>query len=484
MGGKNLIKETLSQKLLAIDCGLTNCKMILFDTAGMCLGQESFRTPLHDIWIDTRSLRRQIENGIAKLLQKSGSRGEEIAAIGLSGHGNGAYFICRDSEDDFAVSSMFTGNDDHIPSTEQVFPITGQTSWSGQPLSVISWVKRTDPKRLEKTVKIVFCKDYIRYILTGEMCTEWSDASAGGLLDVTTDGYSRELLKLYGLSGYDFLLPGIGESAESLGGVSGSFAWKSGLKAGTPVIGGLFDVDSCMVGTGVIKSGCYSITAGTWGINAAVTDKRVFSQKITQCCFFLKRGEYVCVDSAPTSCSNLMTEEVLKLRRGIPFEEVNAGIRRTTVDQNLLFLPYAYQPMDLKEIQGGFVGRRAEHTWEDCMRSVYEGIVFEHARRIQKLRDAGICNCIASMSGGGAGSETLVQMLADVTGLTIKVSCEPECGALGGAIGASAAAGLYKNVEEAATVMVREKLRYEPEYNPELAEKYQRFMEYIDSYMK
>ena len=474
----------MGKRLLAIDCGLTNCKMVLFDELGNRVGLQSFRTPLCDIWLDLAAIREKITLGIGKLLAQTESSGDTITAIGLSGHGNGAYFICENQKDDFAVSSMFNGNDEYIPGTEQVFPIIGQTSWSGQPLSVMSWVKRTDPQRFEKVKRVVFCKDYIRYLLTGEISTEWSDASAGGSLDIRTDACSGDLLKLYGLEGYMDLMPPVGGSTEILGKVSGEFAAASGLAKGTPVVGGMFDVDSCMVGTDVVRSGIYSVTAGTWGINAAVSEERVYSQSITQCCIFLKRGQYVCVDSAPTSCSNLMTEEVLDLRRGISFEEVNAGIRRTKADQNLLFLPYAYQPMDLKEIRGGLVGRTEKHTWEDCMRAVYEGIVFEHTRRIQKLKRIGICNTIAHMSGGGAGSETLVQMLADAAEMTIRVAHEPECGALGGAIMASVAAGFYDTVEEASRVMVKEKLRYEPVKNPELTEKYQKFMEYISSYKK
>ena len=88
------------------------------------------------------------------------------------------------------------------------------------------------------------------------------------------------------------------------------------------------------------------------------------------------------------------------------------------------------------------------------------------------------------MSGGGAGSETLVQMLADAADLTIRVAHEPECGALGGAVLASVAAGFYGSVEEASKVMVKEKLRYEPQKNPALKEKYLKFMEYISSYKK
>ena len=39
----------MGKYLLAIDCGLTNCKMVLFDTNGERIGLQSFRTPLQDL---------------------------------------------------------------------------------------------------------------------------------------------------------------------------------------------------------------------------------------------------------------------------------------------------------------------------------------------------------------------------------------------------------------------------------------------------
>ena len=99
----------MGKYLLAIDCGLTNCKMVLFDTNGERIGLQSFRTPLQDIWLDLAAIREKITYGIRELLDQTQVSVENIAAIGLSGHGNGAYFICREQKDDFAVSSMFSG---------------------------------------------------------------------------------------------------------------------------------------------------------------------------------------------------------------------------------------------------------------------------------------------------------------------------------------------------------------------------------------
>jgi L-xylulokinase len=50
-------------------------------------------------------------------------------------------------------------------------------------------------------------------------------------------------------------------------------ALETGLKKDTLVIGGMFDVVACAVGSEIHDTQQYSITAGTWNINAGVDDK-------------------------------------------------------------------------------------------------------------------------------------------------------------------------------------------------------------------
>ena len=79
-------------------------------------------------------------------------------------------------------------------------------------------------------------------------------------------------MEAYGLGDCMDLLPPLIESADIAGTVTDAVAMQTGLAAGTPVIGGLFDVVASALGSGVTRTGSASIIAGTWSINQVIID--------------------------------------------------------------------------------------------------------------------------------------------------------------------------------------------------------------------
>ena len=67
----------------------------------------------------------------------------------------------------------------------------------------------------------------------------------------------HDLLRIYDLEDASPKLPKIVKSDQIAGYVTESFARKTGLPAGIPILGGLFDVNSCMLGSGITKEGQY-----------------------------------------------------------------------------------------------------------------------------------------------------------------------------------------------------------------------------------
>ncbi|MGB3904659.1 MAG: FGGY family carbohydrate kinase, partial [Anaerolineae bacterium] len=57
----------------------------------------------------------------------------------------------------------------------------------------IKWLKVHEPDLYEKTWKFVLSKDYINYRLTGEIATDWSEASGSFLMNAKTKTWSPEL---------------------------------------------------------------------------------------------------------------------------------------------------------------------------------------------------------------------------------------------------------------------------------------------------
>ncbi len=463
--------------ILCIDCGLTKGKLLLLTREGICRGEVSFHTPLHHEQIDTFALRSHLFAAIRELLAQDGCDAQQVSCITVSGHGNGLYLLGEKDVLPVGYSSMFRDSAPYLPEPGKTFPIILQTDWAGQPLPILAWVKDTKPEIYEQAKTILFCKDLLRWFLTGVAATEPTDASAAGLLDARTGAYSVPLLSVYGLEDAAEKLPAIINSDAVGGVVTETVSTLTGLRAGTPVLGGLFDVIGCMLGTGVINAGDYAMVAGTWGIQAVPSATLVETKEITQCCQFIGKLPYVCIDSAPVSCSNLewFSQTVLRHQN---YEEANQLVAEAQMDEELLYLPFLYAPMDMPKAEGGFVNLRAHHTAASMMRAVYEGIVFEHCRRLEKLKkECGECRQVI-LSGGGAKSPILVQMLADVCGINVLIPKQMQAGAMGGAIMALSAMGEYPDLQSAVKNLVQYQEIYRP--NPEnqayYAGKYQAYL--------
>lgn len=430
-------------------------------------------TPLNGTRINTAALYNAIVTLIYDAVENGPVSHGDIRAVCVSGHGNGLYIVGEHGILPYAYSSMYVESQKYVPNTKETFPYTIQTSWSGQPLSILSHLKCENPSIFSKIRKVLFCKDIIKYILTGRICTDYTDASAAGMLNYKTGRYDIGLLKLYGLDNYEDILPELCSSTEIIGGVSERISKHTGLLPDTPVIGGLFDVNSCMLGAGVISPDKYCIISGTWGINSVVVDKPVKSEKITQCCNFCYPDRFMCIDSAPTSCANL--EWFLKkVMQGISCEEADNIVERQPIDGDLFYFPYIYKPMDM-DLSGGFRGLTFEHDSRDMLRAVFEGIVFEHAYRIEKLKSIGFVYNSAVLTGGAANSPVFCQMFADCMNLNIYTTVQPQTGTLGSAMAGAVAVGVYPDIETAAANMVKIKSCYQPSKGQELRCKFEKF---------
>ena len=462
--------------VFCIDCGLTNGKLFLFSETGVCLASTRFVTPLSHERIDTFALREELMTAVRTLMHDSPEPPSSITCISVSGHGNGLYALGETDVLPVGYSSMMQESAEVLPDSKEAFPITLQSSWSGQPLAILSWIKKETPDVYASIKTILFCKDLIRWFMTGTAVTEQTDASAAGLLNAKTLQYDPALLKLYGLEDAKEKFPPVLKSDAIAGRVSQAFSEQTGLPAGIPVLSGLFDVNSSMLGAGILDGSRYAMVAGTWGINAIPVSQPVGIPSITQCCSYFGKEPCVCIDSAPTSCANLEWY-VQKLLGESDYGEVNRLVMTAEKSDGLFFLPYLYPPMDAPQAQGGFWGLQPHHGTADLLRAVYEGIVFEHRRRLEKLQAAGLSADGIVLSGGAANSDVFGQMFADVCGLPVSIPAQTQTGALGGAILCLYATGRYASLTEAIERMVSYKKTFVPNPSSYYAAKYEAFLQ-------
>ena len=76
-------------------------------------------------------------------------------------------------------------------------------------------MKENEPENYKKIAKIMLPKDYLAYRLSGSFCTDVSDASGMLLMDVKNRCWSKEMLKICGIT--EEQLPKLYESYEVVG---------------------------------------------------------------------------------------------------------------------------------------------------------------------------------------------------------------------------------------------------------------------------
>jgi xylulokinase len=123
---------------------------------------------------------------------------------------------------------------------DQAFRINGSLTSGGLPNAILTWFRRHDPARLERSATSLTCAGWLFTQLTGEVCTDESDASAP-FLDIRNRRYSPELLDLYDMAWARDLLPEIRGDERRVAEMSASAAASLGLPTGTPVVMSSYD---------------------------------------------------------------------------------------------------------------------------------------------------------------------------------------------------------------------------------------------------
>lgn len=471
--GTSITVASRGKYLLGLDAGSTVIKAVIFDLEGCQIamhaldGQSSTPSPGH-VERDLDALWANVGEVIKTSISKAGIAAEEIAAVGCAGHGNGLYLLDRSGRPLVGVPSLDVRAADLATKLDQksgarLHALCLQRPWPSQTPTVLAWFKQNRPDIYQRAGRVLLCKDYIGYCLTGEHVSEISDMSACGLLRMPECTYDDELLELYGISDARDLLPRLIDPCDIAGVVTPQAAAVTGLAAGTPVIGGYFDAVASAIGSGVVRNGEASIVAGSWSVNQVFSEAPVVDPSVFLVSTF-GPNRFVNMEASATSAANLEWYVREFIERGQlhddPFGFCNDKIAALTPRaDDPFFHPFLYGSGQGAEYRAGYYGLAGWHGEGHLLRALFEGVVFEHRRHIEVLRSAGVSFDRAVLSGGGSRSPIWPQMFADSLGVPIAVAEGQETGALGAAI----ATGHITDYEQGVARMTRVKQVFEPQ---------------------
>jgi L-xylulokinase len=487
--------------LLGIDNGLTVSKAAIFDQQGREVAVQGHKVALNyprPAWVerDSEVVWQTTAAAIREAIEKAGIDARDIVGIGNSAHGNGIYLVDKAGAPlGPSVASMDNRAGEIIDEwrrpggvRERAFPTTLTNIWAAQPAALLAWFKHSQPELWQQIGHAFPCKDYIKFRLTGEVTTDYSDISGTSLYDSRKRRFSADLLDLYGIGD---ILPALPEPIEShaiAGRVTREAAAVTGLAEGTPVAGGMFDINASAVGAGVIDEGMLCVIAGTWSINEVVTRQPLLDERILMCTLFAVPGLWLATDSSATSATNLewfvsnfcYEEKLAADARGVSVYEVCNEIVASLPPGggNIIFHPFLFGSNVQANARAGFYGLGSWHSKAHVLRALYEGVVFGHLDHVNRLRAAGAQMDVARLTGGGARSQVWSQMFADVLELPSETPAASEIAALGAAMAAGIGVGVYADFADAVGQTVRMLGRYEP--RPEATARYlARYQEYL-----
>ncbi|RTQ95048.1 xylulokinase [Lysinibacillus telephonicus] len=472
--------------VIGIDLGTSAVKVLLMNQNGeVCMEisksypliQEksgySEQNPSH--WVE------KTKEALSELVKKFDDNVDNIEGISFSGQMHGLVLLDENCE---VLRPAILWNDTRttkqceeiyeIVGKEKLLSITRNPALEGFTLPKLLWVKEHESDIFKKASVFMLPKDYLRFQMTGNIHSEYSDAAGTLLLNVSEKKWSKEICELTGID-YS-LCPPLIESHDCVGTIKTSFAMETGLSKETKVFAGGADNACGAIGSGILSEGKTLCSIGTSGVILSYEENkdRDFQGKVHYFNHGKENAFYTMGVTLAAGYSLSWFKDVFAENE--TFEDLLAGVDEIPIGANgLIFTPYLVgerTPHADSVIRGSFIGMDGAHTRKHFVRSVLEGITFSLYETIHIFRENGkTIEKIVSI-GGGAKNEEWLQMQADIFNANIvKLSSEQGPG-VGAAMLAAVGSGWFESLQECADVFIEEVKTYEP--IKENAEKYKK----------
>jgi xylulokinase len=465
---------------LGIDVGTGGSRALLVDERGAVrAGYTAVHEEMHmerPLWAEQRPENwwDAVVEAVRGVLAKAGVSGADIKGIGLSGQMHG--LVILDESDNVIRPSLIWCDQrsqqqvDYVNSTvgrDKVLEYTANPVLTGFTLPKLLWVRDHEPANFARVKKMLLPKDYVRFKLTGEFASEVSDASGTSVFDVVKRRWSWEMMDALGLD--RSILPKCYESSEVTGQITAEAAALTGLKAGTPVVGGGGDQASSAVGNGIVEEGIVSCTLGTSGVVFAHMEKVAYDPagRVHTFCHAVRDKWHVMGVTQGAGLSLQWFRN--QLAPGTDYDTLTAEASQSpTGAQGLYWLPYLMgerTPHLDATIRGGWIGLTAKHKRADLIRAVIEGVSYSQRDCLDIIEGLGVAVKSVRASGGGAQSAFWRRLLAGILNKRVVTLETQEGSAYGAALLALAGTGAYGNVPDVCRAAIRETDCVEPDVN-------------------
>lgn len=461
--------------LLGVDLGAGSLKASIIDARGQLLGEASSpvttQTPQFG-WSeqDPEDWYRAFCAAAPEALARAELAAGDLTAIGFSA---GAHsFVLLDADDSVVRPAIMWSDQRSRVESEALHERAGETIIAaslnrvnpGWTLAMLAWLQTHEPEALTRARRLFLAKDYLRYRVTGDWHSDFSDAVGALMADNKTRGWSAEICAL--IDWPMERLPPLAEPCDVVGKVTARAAAESGLAEGIPVVCGSNDTTVEFYGAGAIRAGQAAIKLATAAVFYTAVDHPSVHPPIS-CYPHIISGMYYTA-TGTNSCASAhrwLRDEFFSpfaaggglsglagLQGGETFAAMDAMAGEAPPGaEGLIFHPYLqgergpyWDPL----LRADFIGITLRHKRRHFVRALYEGIAFSVRDLLEAAQAEGLTFDEIFLIGGGARSALWRQILSDVIGMEVKRPGNGDA-SFGAALIAGVGAGIFADEREA-----------------------------------
>jgi xylulokinase len=429
----------MSDVLLGADVGTSGLKLVALDEEGTTVAEaERDHEPARPQpgWAesDVATWRAGLEQALAELAPAL--RGRTVRAMGLSGQMHGAVLVDASGAalrpallwpDRRAAGELdrwraLDAADRAALANPLVPGMTGP---------MLAWLARTEPATLARAAAVLLPKDALRAALVpgaATAVTDRSDASATLLWDVPGDRWSAAAVAAAGIPAE--LLPEVRPGAEIVGTSPGDF----------PVVVGGADTPLALLAAGSEAGLHVNLGTGVQVLRPG-SDARPADDPVVHCYADVEDGWYAMAALQNGGSAWAWVCRVLGLTWGELFDAAATVAAGAGGVRFRPFLTGERGGVAGPDDRGGWTGLQPGTTRADLARAAVEGVVFAVGAAADLL-DVPDDGAPVVLTGGGARSGVVRQLLADVLRRPVRSSPSRSASAVGAAVLAGRGVGL------------------------------------------
>lgn len=443
--------------VLGVDFGGGSCKATLLSESGVVAATANTEYPTIFMGSAGREqnpkdwYRAAVKN-IRTVLKKSGVNAADVVCLAFDAATHTAVLL----DDDFQIvrNAVYWTDTRCTFQTAKLEAMFGHdlfarckhkidTIWT---FPELLWVKENEPETWARVKKIMFAKDYVRHMFTGDFVTDFIEAEGSMLFDFDTQNWIEEYLSFLGLTTEN--LPRIVKPEEIVGFVGKKAARESGLQVGTKVICGTTDTAAEVLAAGAVQKGQATVKLATAGRICVISDSLFPDERLINYSH-IKQGLFY-PGSATKSCAASL--RWFRDTFGGDYASMDLAAEKIEIGcGGLIFHPYLsgeLTPCSNPNLRACFTGISGTHTKAHFARAVMEGAAYSLLDCKNYLEKRGIFFEKAFIIGGGAKSAFWRSVIADTLGVELLVTKYNDS-SFGSAMLAGISAGFFVDIDSA-----------------------------------